>query len=169
MSDLLPAFLLAGIGLGLTFVPIQISSLTGVRADEAGAASGMINTSQQIGGAVGLAAITTIATTVTTNYLASHAASALTAATALVDGFQVAFYVLLGILLLGVVLTATLLRGTSVAAGGVVEEPGEGVVGLVPATGDRGREAAIGRRRGAAGRLTMAASVRPSLGGAQGR
>ena len=52
-SDLLPAFLLSGIGLGLTFVPIQISSLTGVRYGEAGAASGMINTSQQIGGAVG--------------------------------------------------------------------------------------------------------------------
>ena len=141
-SDLLPPFLLAGIGLGLTFVPIQISSLTGVRAGEAGAASGMINTSQQIGGAVGLAAITTIATTVTTNYVASHAPSAATAATALVNGFQVAFYVLLGITLLGVVLTATLLRGTTVAAGGVVEEPGEGTDGLVPALGDRSEGAA---------------------------
>ena len=60
----------------------------------------------------------------TTNYLASHAPSAASAATALVNGFHVAFYVLLGITLLGVVLTATLLRGTTVAAGGVVEEPG---------------------------------------------
>ena len=142
VSDLLPPFLLSGIGLGLTFVPIQISSLTGVRPGEAGAASGMINTSQQIGGAVGLAAIITIATTVTTNYVASHAPSAATAATALVNGFQVAFYVLLGVTLLGVVLTATLLRGTRVAAGGVVEEPGEGMDGLVPALGDRGEGAA---------------------------
>jgi EmrB/QacA subfamily drug resistance transporter len=124
-SDLLPAFLLTGIGLGLTFVPIQISSLTGVRNSEAGAASGMINTSQQIGGAVGLAAITTIATTVTTNYLTSHAPSPITAATGLVNGFQTAFYVLVGVMLAASVLTATLLRGSRVAATGVVEEPGE--------------------------------------------
>ncbi len=144
VSDLLPPFLLAGIGLGLTFVPIQISSLTGVRFGEAGAASGMINTSQQIGGAVGLAAITTIATTITTNYLVSHALSPATAATALVHGFQVAFYVLLAVTLTGVVLTATLLRDTRVTAGGVVEEPGEGrgMERLVPALGDRGEGAA---------------------------
>jgi EmrB/QacA subfamily drug resistance transporter len=137
-SDLLPAFLLAGIGLGLTFVPIQISSLTGVRAGEAGAASGMINTSQQIGGAVGLAAITTIATTVTTHYLVSHAPSPATAPLALVHGFQVAFYVLLGVTLAGVVLSATLLRDSRVTAGGVVEEPGAGMDRLVSALGDRG-------------------------------
>ena len=137
VSDLLPAFLLSGIGLGLTFVPIQISSLTGVRPGEAGAASGMINTSQQIGGAVGLAAITTIATTVATNYIASHALSAATAATALVHGFQVAFYVLLGVALAGVVLTVTLLRDTRVTAGGVVEEPGERMDGPVSDRGER--------------------------------
>ena len=142
VSDLLPPFLLSGIGLGLTFVPIQISSLTGVRHDEAGAASGLINTSQQIGGAVGLAAITTIATTVTTNYITGHAPSPVTAVTGLVNGFQVAFYVLLGITLLGVVLTATLLRGTSVAATGVVEEPGQAAIGLVPALGDHGDDPA---------------------------
>ena len=136
-SDLLPAFLLSGIGLGLTFVPIQISSLTGVRPGEAGAASGMINTSQQIGGAVGLAAITTIATTIATNYIASHAPSAATAATALVHGFQVAFYVLLGVALAGVVLTATLLRDTRVTAGGVIEEPGERMDGPVPDRDER--------------------------------
>ena len=123
-------------------MPIQISSLTGVRAGEAGAASGLINTSQQIGGAVGLAAITTIATTVTTNYIASHALSAAAAATALVHGFQVAFYVLLAVTLTGVVLTATMLRGTRVAADGVVEEPGQGTDGLVPALGDSGEGAA---------------------------
>jgi EmrB/QacA subfamily drug resistance transporter len=142
VSDLLPPFLLAGIGLGLTFVPIQISSLTGVRASEAGAASGMINTSQQIGGAVGLAAITTIATTITTNYIASHALSPAAAAAGLVHGFQIAFYVLLGVTLTGVVLTATMLRGTSVAAGGVIEEPGQGMGGQVPAFGGRGEAAA---------------------------
>ncbi len=136
VSDLLPAFLLAGVGLGLTFVPVQISSLTGVRPVEAGAASGMINTSQQIGGAVGLAAITTIATTVTTHYLASHAFSTATAAAALVHGFRVAFIVLLAVTLVSAVLTATLLRGATVTAGGVVEEPGEGMSEPVPVVAD---------------------------------
>ena len=75
VANLLPGFLLAGIGLGLAFVPDSIAALTGARAREAGAASGLINTSQQIGGAVGLAAITTIATTATTNYLRSSRAS----------------------------------------------------------------------------------------------
>jgi EmrB/QacA subfamily drug resistance transporter len=142
ISDLLPAFLLTGVGLGLTFVPIQISALTGVRETEAGAASGMINTSQQIGGAVGLAAITTIATTVTTNYLTSHAPSPLTAATGLVDGFQVAFYVLLGVTLAAALLTATLLRGTRAAPSGVIEEPGETLGEAVPVAGEFVRQEA---------------------------
>ena len=133
VSDILPGFLIGGVGLGLTFVPIQISSLTGVRPGEAGAASGMINTSQQIGGAVGLAAITTIATTATSNYLTSHAPSAATGAAALVHGFHIAFIVLLAITLTGVVLTITMLRGSEVTASGVVEEPGQGVAGATAA------------------------------------
>ena len=120
----------------------------------------MINTSQQIGGAVGLAAITTIATTVTTNYIASHALSPVTAAAGLVHGFQVAFYVLLGVTLTGVVLTATLLRGTSVAAGGVIEEPGETMAGLVPVLRIAARSIVIGRT-GAAGGLTELTSRPP--------
>ena len=98
-ADLLPGFLLTGIGLGLAFVPDSIAALTGARGDEAGAASGLINTSQQIGGAVGIAAITTIATTASTNFAHTHASlGALLPAISLVHGFQVAFYVLAGVL-----------------------------------------------------------------------
>ena len=61
--DLFPAFLLSGIGLALAFVPMSIGALTGVEQSDAGVASGLINTSQQIGGAIGVAAATTIATT----------------------------------------------------------------------------------------------------------
>src|SRR5712691_7574901 len=57
LSDLLPGFLLVAIGLGFSFVPISIAALAGVPAAEAGLASGFINTSQQIGGALGIAAI----------------------------------------------------------------------------------------------------------------
>src|SRR5207247_2090196 len=67
-GDLFPAFLLSGIGLALAFVPISIGGLTGVRQADAGIASGLINTSQQIGGAIGVAAATTIATTFTTRF-----------------------------------------------------------------------------------------------------
>ena len=58
--DLVPGFILAGLGLGFSFVPVQIASLVGVSNDEAGIASGLINTSQQVGGALGVAILSTI-------------------------------------------------------------------------------------------------------------
>jgi EmrB/QacA subfamily drug resistance transporter len=62
VRDLLPGFLLVGVGLGFAFVPVSIAALAGVRRDQAGLASGLINTSQQIGGALGVAVMTTVAT-----------------------------------------------------------------------------------------------------------
>src|SRR6266581_2875913 len=62
LSDLLPGFLLVGVGLGFSFVPISIAALAGVRPAEAGLASGLFNTTQQIGGALGIAVLSTIAT-----------------------------------------------------------------------------------------------------------
>ena len=67
--DLFPGFLIIGVGMGFSFVPISIAALAGVQGPEAGLASGLINTSQQIGGALGLAVLTTIATTHTTTLL----------------------------------------------------------------------------------------------------
>src|SRR6059058_2343766 len=92
--DIFPAFVLSGIGLALAFVPVSIGGLTGVRAGDAGIASGLINTSQQIGGAVGLAAAATISTTVTSHYVGSHGAASLQSGAALTHGFEIAFYVL---------------------------------------------------------------------------
>src|SRR5438093_860695 len=71
-SNLFPAFILSGIGLAFAFVPISIGGLTGVRSDDAGVASGLLNTNQQIGGAIGVAIATTIATTYTSHYLQGH-------------------------------------------------------------------------------------------------
>src|SRR5439155_7720684 len=62
VGNLLPGFLLVGLGIGFAFVPISIAALAGVQASEAGLASGLINASQQIGGALGIAALSTIAT-----------------------------------------------------------------------------------------------------------
>ena len=106
LGDLLPGFLLIGIGIGFAFVPISIAALAGVEAAEAGLASGLINTSQQIGGALGIAALSTIATSRTDDAVASG--TALPAA--LVDGFSSAF--LAGVIIagLGVVAALTLIR-----------------------------------------------------------
>jgi EmrB/QacA subfamily drug resistance transporter len=87
LGDLLPGFLLIGVGLGFSFVPISIAALAGVEASEAGLASGLINTSQQIGGALGIAALSTIATSQSSHALSSGSALP----NALVHGFTWAF------------------------------------------------------------------------------
>src|SRR4029077_10882754 len=69
LGDLLPGFLLIAVGLGFSFVPISIAALAGIQPAEAGLASGLINTSQQIGGALGIAALSTIATSRTSDAL----------------------------------------------------------------------------------------------------
>ena len=106
VGDLLPGFLLIGIGIGFSFVPISIAALAGVQSAEAGLASGLINTSQQVGGALGIAALSTIATSKTGDKLATGVALP----TALVDGFTAAFLVGVGIAALGIVAALTLIR-----------------------------------------------------------
>jgi MFS family permease len=86
-TDLLPGFLLVGVGLGFAFVPISIAALAGVEAAEAGLASGLINTSQQIGGALGIAVLSSIATSTTSSDLSDGT----TQVAALTNGFQDAF------------------------------------------------------------------------------
>ncbi len=103
--NVFPGLIVSGIGLALSFVSVTIASLTGVRPADAGVASGMINTSRQIGGSVGLAAVTTIAATATSNYAQSHAVLT-SSGPALTHGFQVAFYVLAGATLVGAALAA---------------------------------------------------------------
>jgi EmrB/QacA subfamily drug resistance transporter len=106
LTDLLPGFLLIGVGIGFSFVPISIAALAGVQPAEAGLASGLINTSQQIGGALGIAALSTIATTRTDDALATGSALPV----ALVDGFTAAFLAGAIIAGLGIVAALTLIR-----------------------------------------------------------
>jgi EmrB/QacA subfamily drug resistance transporter len=109
-ADLLPPFLLGGLGLALAFVPMSIGALTGVRPSDAGVASGLINTSQQVGGAIGVAVATTIATTFTAHYVGAHPGTSALSAAALLHGFQVAFYVLAGIAAAGAVVSLVMIE-----------------------------------------------------------
>ena len=102
VSDLLPGYLLVGVGLAFAFVPISIAALAGVSHDEAGLASGLINTSQQIGGAVGVA----LASTVFTNHLGSGRPTVAT----LTDAYALGFWVLAGIAFAGFVATLVFIR-----------------------------------------------------------
>jgi MFS family permease len=112
-TDLFPAFIISGLGLALAFVPMSIGALTGVTPADAGIASGLINTNQQIGGAVGVAVATTIATTFTSHYVSDHVGASAFSGPALTYGFQIAFYVLAALAALGAVLSAVMLEPRS--------------------------------------------------------
>jgi MFS family permease len=118
LRDLLPGFLLTGLGIGFAFVPISIAALAGVRASEAGLASGLFNTSQQIGGALGIAALSTIATTRATDAVATGS----TKASALVTGFHGAFLAGAIVAAVGIVATLTLIRRDELEQGAELVE-----------------------------------------------
>jgi EmrB/QacA subfamily drug resistance transporter len=106
LADVLGPSLLAAIGLGLAFVSVTIAAVTGIRPHEAGLASGLINTAQQVGGALGLAILATVANSRTKELLHSgtHELN-----TALTQGFQAAFLVGSGFALVGALLAAVLI------------------------------------------------------------
>ena len=105
-GDLFLGFVLIGVGLGFAFVPVSIAALSGIEPSEAGLASGLINTSQQIGGALGVAILTTVATTRADNLLANGSSRAV----AYTSGYSVAFWVAAGFGVASLIATALLLR-----------------------------------------------------------
>jgi EmrB/QacA subfamily drug resistance transporter len=105
-SDLLPGYLLVGFALPFTFIPVSIAALAGVEHHEAGLASGLINTAQQIGGALGVAVTSSVAISHYNHLVASgHSASA-----AFTAGYQWAFWVCAAISVVGLVATLVLVR-----------------------------------------------------------
>ena len=107
LADLLGPSLLIALGLGFAFVPITILAETGVHDREYGLASGLLNTSQQVGGALGLAVLTTIATSRTNDLITSHHA----VGQSLTLGFHLGFLGAAAFVLLGIIAAATI--GTS--------------------------------------------------------
>jgi EmrB/QacA subfamily drug resistance transporter len=106
VSDVLGPEILAAVGLGLAFVPVTIAAVTGTKPHEAGLASGLINTSQQVGGALGLAILATIANSRTQTLFHSGIHSS---AIALTKGFDRAFLVGAGFAVVGAILAAIMI------------------------------------------------------------
>jgi predicted MFS family arabinose efflux permease len=131
VSDILFPSLLAAVGLGFAFVSMTIAAMTGVSAREAGLASGLINTSQQVGGALGLAILATIANSRTEDVMAQAAGDPQALPTALTEGFQDAFVVGAGFAIAGALLAFVLI--SSRASREHAEAARRGEVEVVPA------------------------------------
>jgi EmrB/QacA subfamily drug resistance transporter len=109
VSDILFPSLLAAVGLGFAFVSMTIGAVSGTSSQEAGLASGLINTSQQIGGALGLAILVSIANAKTDDLMRAAGGDPAALPDALTQGFQVAFLVGAGFAVVGALLAATLI------------------------------------------------------------
>jgi len=112
-SELLPGYLLIGFGLPFTFIPVSIAALAGVSYDEAGLASGLINTTQQIGGAVGIAVCASVKQTRFDHLLSLHGPSYF--AQAVTSGTSLGFWVLVGISVAALVAGLVLVRRDELA------------------------------------------------------
>jgi hypothetical protein len=108
LNDVLPGLIPIAFGMGMTFVPVTLMATTGVHGDDQGLASGLLNTAQQVGGALGLAVLSTVAF----NHAASHGGPR---AEALVSGYTTAFTVGGILLATGAALILLLIRGRDVA------------------------------------------------------
>jgi MFS family permease len=115
VTALLPGYLLIGFGLPFTFIPVSIAALAGVSYDEAGLASGLINTSQQIGGAVGIALCASVFLSRFNNLIETHGQSYF--AQAFTSGTALAFWVLVGISVAAFIAGLLLIKREELAPG----------------------------------------------------
>jgi MFS family permease len=133
-ADVLPALLIMGVGFGMIISPAINTATAGVRRQDSGVASALVNTMQQVGGSIGTSALSTIALTATTSYLAAHHAGPLAPAIAATHGYTTAFAVSAGIFGLGVILAIVLLPSRPRLAALRAEATAQaGVPTLVPA------------------------------------
>jgi EmrB/QacA subfamily drug resistance transporter len=108
-ATVLPAVIVMGLGFGIIFAVTINTATAGVRRQDAGVASALVNTMQQVGGSIGLSALSTVALTATASYLAAHHTGPLAPAVAATHGFTTAFTISAAILGLGVILAIVML------------------------------------------------------------
>ncbi len=109
-THVLPGLIVSGLGMGLIFAPGMNIATAGVSGDDAGVASAMVNTTQQVGGSVGTALLNTLATSAVTSYLATRQPNPQVLSEAAVHGYTTAFWWSAGIFLVGAAVAAALLR-----------------------------------------------------------
>jgi EmrB/QacA subfamily drug resistance transporter len=110
VAHILPALPLMGLGFGLIFSPAINTATAGVARTDAGIASAMVNTMQQVGGSIGTALLSTIAAGATTSYIKAHGATPAVAIDAAVHGYRVAFTVAGGIFVFGAITAFSLIQ-----------------------------------------------------------
>jgi fucose permease len=119
LSDVFPAMLLLGTGAGLSFPSLMTLAMSGATASDSGLASGLVNTTQQVGGALGLAVLATLSTTRTHTLSAGGDSTA----SALTGGYHLAFAIGAGLVVTAIALAATLLPDGRIAQEELVEVP----------------------------------------------
>jgi EmrB/QacA subfamily drug resistance transporter len=126
LTHVLPPEVLTSFGMGLAFVPLTSTSLVGVAPHDAGVASAMVNTTQQVGGALGTALLNTIAASATAGYIADHGTSVAAAAHGLVHGYTTAFTISAALLAAAALASLVLVRASrhDVAGEAIVAEVG---------------------------------------------
>ena len=109
VPDVLPALLVMGTGFGMIFSPAINTATAGVRREDSGVASALVNTMQQVGGSIGTSALSTVALTATASYLVAHHTGPLAPAVAATQGYTEAFAVAAGLLGAGAIVAFALL------------------------------------------------------------
>jgi EmrB/QacA subfamily drug resistance transporter len=111
LTEVLPGLVVMGFGLGLTFMPLTMLATYGSDAEDAGLASGLLNASQQVGGSLGLAVLSTLAAQQVTSHLSGlgHRPTSFEQMTAAVSGYRVAFFAAACMMIVGAILLSVLI------------------------------------------------------------
>ncbi|MEJ7797585.1 MAG: MFS transporter [Solirubrobacteraceae bacterium] len=112
LSDIVAPMIIAAAGLGFAFVPVTIAAVSGISEDDSGLASGLINTAQQVGGALGLAVLATIANSTTQGLVGSAQGNPAAVPEALTEGFHDAFLAGAGFAILGILAAILMIRSS---------------------------------------------------------
>jgi EmrB/QacA subfamily drug resistance transporter len=122
-GHVLPSLLVMGVGMGMIFAPAFASATHGVEPRDAGVASAMVNTMQQVGGSIGTALLSSIFASAVTSFAEGKAPSPTLQAEAAVHGYTVAFWVAAGVFLIGAIVVATLVESIKVEEPSAAAEP----------------------------------------------